>query len=308
MTCPAAFQIQVPGSTANLGPGFDSIGMAVNRFLTLNAVHSERWAFTYLDQPEFCPPVEENLIYQTAKKVADAYQAELPCYSVDVHSAIPLARGLGSSGAAIVAGIELADYSLNLQLSEDEKAWLACQAEGHPDNVTPSLYGGLVVSSQLIGEVNSVRLPPPDFDFVTVIPNYNLKTSEARSVLPTSLSFRSAIEGSSVANVLICALLSHNGELAGKMMESDRFHQPFRRALIPEMPQIIRITHESGGYGTFLSGAGPTVMSLAPKSESARIRKRLADTFPDYECVVLTPVSEGVHVTRLSHEQHPTDH
>ncbi|WP_010631407.1 homoserine kinase [Sporolactobacillus vineae] len=308
MTYPAAFQIKVPGSTANLGPGFDSIGMAVNRFLTLNAVHSDKWAFTYLDQPDFCPPIEENLIYQTAKQVADAHQTELPCYSVDVRSAIPLARGLGSSGAAIVAGIELADYALGLQLGEDEKAWLACKAEGHPDNVTPSLYGGLVVSSQSTEEVNSVRLPAPDFDFVTVIPNYNLKTSEARSVLPTSLSFRSAIEGSSVANVLICALLSHNGELAGKMMESDRFHQPFRKALIPEMPQIIRITHESGGYGTFLSGAGPTVMSLASRSKSALIRERLADAFPDYECVVLSPVSEGVRVTLFTHEQHPANH
>lgn len=308
MNDPAAFQIKVPGSTANLGPGFDSIGMAVNRFLTLNAVRSDAWRFTYLDQPDFCPPVEENLIYQTAKQVADAHQAELPCYQVDVHSDIPLARGLGSSGAAIVAGIELADFSLDLHLSDDEKAWLACEAEGHPDNVTPSLYGGLVVSSQSTEAVSSVRLPAPDFDFVTVIPDYNLKTSEARSVLPTSLSFRSAIEGSSVANVLICALLSHDGELAGKMMESDHFHQPFRKALIPEMAEVVRITHESGGYGTFLSGAGPTIMSLASHSDSERIRKRLADAFPDHECVVLTPVSEGVCVTRLSHEQHPSTH
>jgi homoserine kinase len=306
MTFPAAFRIRVPASTANLGPGFDSIGMAVNRYLILNTVRSEAWHFTYLDQPDFNPPVTENLIYQTAKQVADDHRMTLPCYNVAVHSGIPLARGLGSSGAAIVAGIELADFSLGLQLSDSEKAWIACKAEGHPDNVTPSLYGGLVVSSQSTERVDSVRLPAPDFDFVTVIPNYNLKTSEARSVLPTSLSFRSAIEGSSVANVLICALLSHNGELAGRMMEEDRFHQPFRKPLIPDLEKMTRITHESGGYGTFLSGAGPTVMSLASKNDSESIRKQLAEAFPDYECTVLTPISEGVCVEIRSQEHHPS--
>lgn len=307
MTVPAAFQIKVPGSTANLGPGFDSIGMAVSRYLVLNAVRSDHWQFNYTDQPDFQPALNENLIYITAKQTAESRHASLSPYSVEVRSDIPIARGLGSSAAAIIAGIELADFSLGLGLSESEKSWMACRSEGHPDNVTASLYGGLVVSTQSSSEVSSVRLPAPDFDFVTVIPDFELKTSDARSALPASLSFRKAVEGSSIANVLICALLSHDGELAGKMMESDQFHQPFRAGLIPDMAKIARIARDSGAYGSFLSGAGPTVMSLASKDDSSQIRERLQEAFPDYECVVLRPVAHGVQTEVSSPAYRGTD-
>lgn len=294
MTRPPAFKIRVPGSTSNLGPGFDSIGMAVNRYLVLNAQRAEAWQFHYPDQPDFHPPLEENLIYKTAKQLADRYDHELPPYSVEASSNIPLARGLGSSGAAIIAGIALADFLLDLQLSEEEKSWIACRIEGHPDNVTASLYGGLVVSTQSAQGVKTVKLPTPDFDFVTLIPRFELKTSDARDVLPDLLPFREAIAGSSVANVLICALLSHDGDLAGQMMESDRFHQPYRARLIPDMERISRLTREAGAFGTFLSGAGPSVMSLSSKEKSREVCEMLHRTFPDDECVILRPVSGGV--------------
>lgn len=294
---PPAFQIKVPGSTSNLGPGFDSIGLALSRYLILNARKADNWQFQYLDQPEFHPALKENLIYATAEQIADSHHATLPPYSIDVLSDIPLARGLGSSGAAIIAGIELADYLLDLHLSLDEKAWIACSSEGHPDNVTASLYGGLVVSTQSETAVHSVRLPVPEFDFVTLIPDYELRTSDARRVLPDKLTFHDAIEGSSVANVLICALLTHDGKLVGKMMESDHFHQPYRARLIPDLDRIARLARETGAYGTFLSGAGPTVMSLAPKSRSAIVQASLKTAFPDDGCAILHPVSEGVQVS-----------
>lgn len=287
------FTIKVPGSTSNLGPGFDSIGMAVNCYLKLHVDHADNWSFHYLDQPEFNPPVEENLIYQTARELAALHRAVLPCCAVQVRSDIPLARGLGSSGAAIIAGIELTDFLLDLGLSIQEKAWFACRAEGHPDNVTASLYGGLVVSSQSTEDVESVRLPAPDFSFITLIPNFELKTSDARRVLPTSLSYKEAIEGSSIANVLICALLNHNGPLAGKMMESDRFHQSYRTSLLPHFPKAQKLAKEAGAFGTFLSGAGPTLMSLAAHPDSEKIQKALQNGFPDYQCLILHSVSCG---------------
>lgn len=300
MNEPSAFQIKVPGSTANLGPGFDSIGLAFGRYLVLNAVKAESWAFHYINQPTFRPALESNLIFVTAKKIADQHGKDLPPYSVDVLNDIPLSRGLGSSGAAIIAGIELADFLLDLNMTLEEKSWIACKAEGHPDNVTASLYGGLVVSTQSQTSVSSVLLPAPKFDFVTVIPNYELKTSEARKALPKSLSFKQAIEASSVGNVLIAALLTENGATAGKMMESDLFHQPYRAKLIPDMDKIVLIAHESGAYGTFLSGAGPTVMSLADHEKSSQVRDALQNTFPDYECVVLEPVNHGARIHIVS--------
>ncbi|MFX3618943.1 MAG: homoserine kinase [Sporolactobacillus sp.] len=293
MSTNQTFTIKVPGSTSNLGPGFDSIGMAVDRYLVLRVARADSWSFCYLDLPEFCPPVNENLIYQTAKRLADLHHALLPCCSIDIRSDIPLARGLGSSGAAIIAGIELANYLLDLNLPNEEKAWFACRAEGHPDNVTASLYGGLVVSAQSTEQVESVCLPVPDFSFVTLIPNFELRTSEARRVLPASLSHKEAVEGSSVANVLICALLEHNGPLAGKMMESDRFHQSYRSGLLPHFSKARMLAKKAGAFGTFLSGAGPTLMSLAARQNDESIQKALQEGFPDYQCFILHPVSRG---------------
>ncbi|MCO7176080.1 homoserine kinase [Sporolactobacillus kofuensis] len=300
MSEPSVFQIKVPGSTANLGPGFDSIGLAFERYLILNCSKAESWSFVYLKQPAFQPELQNNLIFVTAKKIADQHGKHLPPYSVEVLNDIPLSRGLGSSGSAIVAGIELADFLLDLHLTLEEKSWIACQIEGHPDNVTASLYGGLVVSTQSSTEVSSVRLSAPTFDFVTVIPSYELKTSEARKVLPTTLSFKESIEASSVANVLIAALLTSNGPLAGKMMESDRFHQPFRAKLIPEMEEIRKLSGENGAYGTFLSGAGPTVMSLVDHAKSRQVRDCLQRAFPNFECLVLHPVNHGSCVQMIS--------
>ncbi|MCL1631146.1 homoserine kinase [Sporolactobacillus sp. CPB3-1] len=294
MSSPAAFQIKVPGSTANLGPGFDSIGLAIDRYLILNASKSNAWRFYYVNQPAFHPSLESNLIYMTAKELAEEHGKTLPAYSVDVYNDIPLSRGLGSSGSAIIAGIELADFLLNLNLSIEEKSWIACRAEGHPDNVTASLYGGMVVSTQSKTKVASVLLRAPDYDFVTVIPDFELKTVNARKVLPENLSFKDAIEASSIGNVLVAALLTGDGATAGKMMESDKFHQPYRSELIPDMEKITQIARKNGAYGTFLSGAGPTVMSLVDHDKSAQVCQCLQEAFPDYECTVLRPVGEGV--------------
>ncbi|MFT8872466.1 MAG: homoserine kinase [Sporolactobacillus sp.] len=288
-----ALSIRVPGSTSNLGPGFDSIGMAIDRYLDLKAVPGERWSFRYLDSPDFNPPVSENLIYQTAAAVAKRAGCTLPAQAVQVRSDIPLARGLGSSGAAIIAGIELADALLSLRLSSQAKATVAGAIEGHPDNVTASLFGGLVVSVQAGEGVDSVCLPAPAFDFVTVIPDFELKTSDARRVLPASLPFSEAIAGSSVANVLIGALINHDGALAGRMMESDHFHQSFRAGLLPHFNETARVAKRNGAYGTFLSGAGPTLMALASQTASGAICDALRRTFPSFECTVLHPVAGG---------------
>ncbi|WKB35189.1 homoserine kinase [Terrilactibacillus sp. S3-3] len=269
MKTPCSFQIRVPASTSNLGPGFDSIGLAMNRYLELNVSQADSWQFRYLDQPDFHPELEENLIYTTAKSIADARHMTLPAFSVD-ESDIPLARGLGSSGSAIIAGIEMADTILKLGLPIEEKSRLACMIEGHPDNVTASLYGGLAISYQSGASVETVRFPAPAFDFVTLIPNFELKTKEARGVLPVTLPFAKAIEGSSICNVLIAALLQGNGAMAGRMMEKDLFHQPYRAALIPDLQAIASIGRGAGAYGTFLSGAGPTVMCLSPKDKQKR--------------------------------------
>ena len=275
-----AIQITVPGSTANLGPGFDSIGLAINRYLTLNVEPSNEWSFIPLS-PEIkdTPTGKDNFIYKIASKVAKLYDKELPPCKVRVESDIPLARGLGSSAAAIVAAIELVNSLCDLNLSMDEKIRQASLFEGHPDNVGASLLGGLVVGSHREDETNVIVIPEIAMDIVVAIPRFELMTKEARAVLPTHFSHKTAVEASAISNVMLAALITENWELAGKMMDLDLFHQPYRNALIPEIDSISLAAKKSGAFGVALSGAGPTVICFAEKGKGRLVMETVAPLF-----------------------------
>ena len=147
-------QIKVPASSANLGPGFDSIGMAVSLYLTLDVLEpSDEWVI-YHDFDDL-PHDQSNMIIDTALKI----KADLPPHHLKMQSAIPVAHGLGSSSSAIVAGIELANVLGKLQLSNDEKVAIACEIEGHPDNVAPAILGGLVIGTNVNGHFDAIQAP-----------------------------------------------------------------------------------------------------------------------------------------------------
>lgn len=290
-------KIKVPGSTANLGPGFDSVGLAVNRYLELRVTLSETWSFIPLNEEMLdIPRDEENLIYQVAKRVASSYESVLPACSVEVWSDIPMARGLGSSAAAIVAGVELANELCGLQLSMKEKLHLASIIEGHPDNAGASLYGGLVVGLHQEQETELVAVHEVDIDLVAVVPPYKLYTKDARDVLPGYLEYTGAVEASAVSNVLVAAVLSNNWRLAGKMMKKDLFHQPYRGTLIKELSKVQEAAMEAGAYGAALSGAGPTVLAFTARGKGKSLAKLLKAQFPKCEVDELTPVLEGSNV------------
>ena len=180
------FSIRVPASTANLGPGFDSIGLALSLYLTVHVYRSDQWSVEPLSKEmEIFPRDERHYIIQVAKKVAAKYGQNLPTCRLGVHSEIPLARGLGSSASAIVAGIQLADTLCHLQLSAEEKVHLASSEEGHPDNAGASVTGGLVVGEYNERSTHLLTFPLRNVEVVAVIPNYELLTSDSRSVLPT---------------------------------------------------------------------------------------------------------------------------
>ncbi|XYG87841.1 homoserine kinase [Heyndrickxia coagulans] len=274
--------IRVPASTANLGPGFDSVGMALNRFLTLEVLSSEEWVFEQVSP--LLPPLPEDsdpFILKIARQVADLYGVQLAPCKVIVDSEIPLARGLGSSASAVVAGIELANFAGNLRLSLAEKLDIATRIEGHPDNVAASLFGGLVVSAeQGDGRVEVVPFFDIMADLLLFIPDYELKTEDARKVLPDFYTRKEAVKGSAASNLFIAALISGQYELAGKMMEQDRFHEPYRTKLIPEFLEIRRLAKSLGAYGTVISGAGPTVISLVPSGQAEAMAETIHAHFP----------------------------
>lgn len=292
--------IRVPASSANLGPGFDSIGVALNLYLEVKAEPSKAWYFEATSEfVKGMPEGQENVIYQAAQFVAMKRGFEhLPPHKVEVASEIPVARGLGSSASAIVAGIELADHILDLHLSETEKISYASQIEGHPDNVVPSVTGSGVIAYQDGLDVSWTTVPFQNVCFLAAIPAYDLKTSKARDALPSKLSYKEAVEGSAVANVLVAALAKGDWALAGKMMEKDRYHQPYRGALMPHYEELRNYLNRQGVYGTFMSGAGPTIMSLIPTDQGAFITETSKRDYPTFEWKRLSVDYSGSVVTK----------
>lgn len=292
------FTITIPASSANIGPGFDSVGMAVNRYLTLQVEAQDQWEFEH--RSPFLPEntnYEEHFIYHVAKQIAEKHGKSLTACKVLVESEIPLARGLGSSASAVVAGIELANQLCGLSLTATEKLKYATEIEGHPDNVAPALFGGFVVTAKSTQEdVDYIKIPTLDLDIVLYIPNVELKTKAARSVLPVEFSRDEATTASGISNVMIASLLANNYALAGKMMEQDQFHEPYRAKLIPNYEMIKQEARKLGAYGTVISGAGPTMISFVPQGKGQEIAEEMGKLLADYDVAPLQIDDQGLQV------------
>ena len=264
-------KIIVPATSANVGPGFDSVGVAVTKYLEIQVCEErEEWMIEH-QLGKWIPRDERNLLLKIALQIAPDLQPR----RLKMISDIPLARGLGSSSSVIVAGIELANQLGNLKLSQHEKLQLATKIEGHPDNVAPAIYGNLVIASSVEGQVSAVVAPFPECAFLAYIPNYELRTRDSRGVLPRKLSYKEAVAASSIANVAIAALLTGDMVKAGQAIESDLFHERYRQDLVREFATIKKVAKRNGAYATYLSGAGPTVMVLADPDKMPKIKAEL---------------------------------
>ena len=264
-------KIIVPATSANVGPGFDSVGVAVTKYLEIQVCEErEEWMIEH-QLGKWIPRDERNLLLKIALQIAPDLQPR----RLKMVSDIPLARGLGSSSSVIVAGIELANQLGNLKLSKHEKLQLATKIEGHPDNVAPAIYGNLVIASSVEGQVSAVVAPFPECAFLAYIPNYELRTRDSRGVLPKKLSYKEAVVASSIANVAIAALLTGDMVKAGQAIESDLFHERYRQELVREFATIKKVAKRNGAYATYLSGAGPTVMVLTDPDKMPKIKAEL---------------------------------
>lgn len=297
------FLIRVPASTANLGPGFDSIGLALGLYLEIYGSLSDNWEVQPMtEEMAIFPKDEHNYIVQIAKKTAAYYGKELSPCKLFVSSEIPLARGLGSSASAIVAGIELANVIADLRLTNEQKSRHASLVEGHPDNAAAAVYGGMVVGLHTEEKTDVLSFPIEDVTVIVVIPNFELLTADSRSVLPKTLAYKEAIEGSAMANMVVTGMITKNWNLVGEMMKRDRFHQPYRAPLVPHLAEIEEVIASQGGYGTALSGAGPTVLCLVPNEQSEAIKLTLAKQFPDFIVKQLHIDNEGSKTIILSEQ------
>ena len=287
-------KIIVPATSANVGPGFDSVGIAVTRYLTIEVLEPADDWFIEHDLGSGIPTDEKNLLLSTALSISTDMQP----HRIKMTSEVPLARGLGSSSSVIVAGIELANQLADLQLSDDEKLRIATKIEGHPDNVAPAIFGNMVIASYIGEDVQYVTADFPSCDLVAFVPSYQLKTSDSRNVLPKEWSYKEAVAASSVANVAIAALL--NGDLltAGRSIESDHFHERYRQSLVKEFPQIKEVAHAHGAYATYLSGAGPTIMNLLAPEHTAAFVAALEELGLDGQIFQLKIDTFGVRVEK----------
>lgn len=276
-----SFVIKVPGSTANLGPGFDSLGLALQMYLTIEVEKSTVWEVIPVSKEmRKFPKDKTHLICKVAIETGQRFGVDISPCTIRLESDIPLARGLGSSAAAIVAGIELANTVGDLQLTNEEKLQIANDVEGHPDNVGASIYGGLIIGSNEKGQLRVVATNEVVFEAVVVIPNEELLTTASREVLPKQVSFQASVQAGAIGNVLVAALLTGDYLLAGEMMKNDRYHQPYRRKLVPLFDEIEDFALTEGAFGVALSGAGPTVICFVEDGQGFKLEDALRTKFP----------------------------
>jgi homoserine kinase len=257
----SAFTVRTPASSANLGPGFDSLGLSVPLYTTLTVTPGERTEVVPLGpELEGTPASEDNYVYRAMRLVARRTGQPLPPARVEIRTEVPLARGLGSSAAALVAGIVAANRLLGGPLDDHAVLDVAAREEGHPDNVAPALFGGIVVATLDKLGTHYVRLDPPEHLGITVlVPDFELSTSKARAVLPREYSRADTIHALSHAALLAAALAQGRLDLLQHAMQ-DYIHQVWRAPLVPGLSDILDDAHKHGALGAALSGAGPTVL------------------------------------------------
>lgn len=257
----SSFTVRAPASSANLGPGFDSLGISLGLFTTLRLTRKSRTEVVPLG-PELqgTPADTSNYIYRAMQITARRVGRALPPVRVEIQTEVPLARGLGSSAAALVAGLVAANVLLGEPLGQDELLDMAAREEGHADNVAPALMGGIAVATLDKVGTHFVRLSPPEHLGVTVlIPDFELSTSKARAVLPTEYSRADTVHALSHAALLAAALATGRLDLLEHAMQ-DYIHQIWRAPLVPGLTDVLEGATRHGALGAALSGAGPTVL------------------------------------------------
>jgi homoserine kinase len=278
-------ELRVPASTSNLGPGFDCFGLALKLYLTVratvvpDAAEACRVTTTGARENEALPRNAANLICRAMTFAARREGVSLPAVELNVHNEIPLASGLGSSAAAIVAGIKLSALLSDHELSEQTIQNYATEFEGHPDNVTASIYGGFTICCLTDDRtVVSVKFAwPPHIRVVVVSPHSQLPTHVARAALARSLSRTHAVHNLQRTALFTAAIAHQRYDLLWEAMK-DRLHQPQRESLVPGLAEALALPPMPGLLGVALSGAGPSILALAT-DHTEEIGARIASCF-----------------------------
>ncbi len=261
--------VRVPATIANLGPGFDALGLAVSLYCEARALPARTDTFVYNGDANLFGA--DNLMHTGWREAHQALGEVAPQVELHCQNQIPLARGLGSSSAALVAGAALADAILGGRLGRQGVLRLCAALEGHPDNVAPAVLGGFTTSVMVAGEVTSAQFDlSPRISVLVSVPDFELKTSEARDALPASYSRADMVFNLSRSALWVAAVASGDYKLL-REASRDRVHQPYRARFVPKLEQTIDEALNAGALAAFLNGAGPSLGALVTDESRAAV-------------------------------------
>lgn len=310
--------VKVPATTANIGPGFDCLGMALPIYNTITIeetvlpgtgveinVLADNDSIDQLSL-DHVPSDENSIVYKAVELLYNSIGQSPSELKINIHSNIPVARGLGSSSSVIVGALIAANELLGRPADEVALLSIACEIEGHPDNITPAIVGGLVISSQEEdGSVVYRKLEWPDDWAVTVcVPDFELSTDIARSVLPKEVQMKDAIFNAKRLAMFVQAVHTKDSELM-KLALQDRLHQPYRMKLVPGLDKIIdNLRHFDNVLGCVLSGAGSSILVISERNDLDKIRTIVKDTWADQniKCDIKTLSVENNGAQIISNE------
>lgn len=296
-------KIKVPGTSANIGPGFDTLGLALNIFNEITVEKKNSGIEVLWDIPNPNIPLEDNLVYVALVHTLKKYKKEdLGCTVRMTKVDIPISRGLGSSAAAIVCGIYAAHYLMDYSLSTKDIVNIATELEGHPDNVAPAILGNMILSVMTSDTVLYSKIDfPEEIKFNVLIPNFKLSTEKARSVLPGSYSTADCVSNASRLALMLNFLQEKRYNDLRVCLE-DKIHQPYRFELINNSLDIFEKSKELGALGEFISGAGPTLITWVDKNEESYKKElqKYLDTLDDkWEIKDLTINTTGTIIEEI---------
>jgi homoserine kinase len=290
-------RVRVPATMANLGPGFDSLGLAVSLWLEVDAQLAALDVFEYQGQGNVVGT--NNLIHQGFRAAFEHAGLVAPSVRLCAKNPIPLARGLGSSSAALVAGAALAAEFIGADFCKQDVLQVCAKLEGHPDNVAPAVLGGFTASVMQGDLPISISMPvPEDWRVLVAVPGSELKTEHARAALPSSYSRQDLVFNLSRAALWVAGVATGRFDVLREACR-DAMHQPYRAALVPGMETAISQALEAGAIAAFLSGAGPSVSAIVNSSLSLEaVKTKLLAFSPDILC--LEPAS-GFEILAVVH-------
>ena len=287
-------KVKVPATCANIGPGFDVLGLALDLYNEIEVYESSQFSISIQGEgKKILPKNESNLIISSFKKI---YRGNINNVKFDIKNNIPLARGLGSSASAIIGGLVLGNILEGEPYTKENLLKLAIEIEGHPDNVTPALFGGLTLSYKINNQYKNIKIVPPKFFVYLIIPDFKLSTASMREVLPNMYEREDIVYNLSRISLLMYSFLSKDFSFIFDAL-SDKVHEPYRGKFIPGYFKLKEELHKKREAACVISGSGPTIACFSDNSNlESRINIIMDQVGISGRLIKTTPSTMGINI------------